>query len=279
MDGSETTTLSIITVNLNNKNGLEKTLLSVRSQTYKNYEHIIIDGGSIDGSKELIEKYVDSITYWVSEKDNGIYNAMNKGISKAKGTYCLFLNSGDFLIDASTLEQVFSLQPDAAIIYGNMMIDYGHGNTVLGKQPEKITFEFMMEATLWHPVSFIKNELLIKSNGYNEQYKIVSDYDFFIRTIIVENVTTQFIPVTVACFNTQGIGSSAQHEQLHLKERKDVIDRYFPSQVVASALRLNKLKQSPWLVFVERIKPHRILKFVFLNLYRIVNKIMNLLHW
>ncbi len=87
--------LSIITVNLNNKDGLQKTIDSVISQTFKDFEWIVIDGGSTDGSKELIEKYSDYISYWVSEPDKGIYNAMNKGIKVAKGDYLEFLNSGD----------------------------------------------------------------------------------------------------------------------------------------------------------------------------------------
>ena len=96
--------LSIITVNLNNREGLRKTAESVVSQTYKDYEWIVIDGGSTDGSKELIEQYAEHISYWVSEPDKGIYNAMNKGIRQAHGEYFLFLNSGDSLCDDDIVE-------------------------------------------------------------------------------------------------------------------------------------------------------------------------------
>jgi len=98
--------LSIITVNLNNKSGLQKTIDSVISQTYKDFEWIIIDGGSTDGSKELIEQYSQYITYWISEPDKGIYNAMNKGIVQAKGEYLQFLNSGDALYDKYVLDKI-----------------------------------------------------------------------------------------------------------------------------------------------------------------------------
>ena len=92
-------TLSIITVNLNNCDGLQKTIDSVVGQTFTDYEWIVIDGGSMDGSRELIEQYADCLAYWCSEPDNGIYNAMNKGISRATGEWLLFLNSGDSLFN------------------------------------------------------------------------------------------------------------------------------------------------------------------------------------
>ena len=113
-------TLSIITVNLNNRDGLLRTIESVISQTFKDFEWIVIDGGSTDGSKELIEQYADHFAYWVSEPDTGIYNAMNKGIKMAKGEYMQFLNSGDFLRSSTILYDVFSIMPKADIIYGNI---------------------------------------------------------------------------------------------------------------------------------------------------------------
>lgn len=100
--------LTIITINLNNKAGLQTTIDSVIAQTYKDFEWIIIDGGSTDGSKELIEKYTNYIKYWVSEPDKGIYNAMNKGIKVAEGEYLQFLNSGDSLFSNSVLSDIFT---------------------------------------------------------------------------------------------------------------------------------------------------------------------------
>ena len=96
--------ISIITVNFNDKIGLERTLESVFSQNFRNFEYLVIDGGSNDGSKELLEKNSEKINYWVSEPDKGIYNAMNKGISFAKGEYLIFLNSGDHLKNENSLE-------------------------------------------------------------------------------------------------------------------------------------------------------------------------------
>ena len=114
--------ISIITINFNNCKGLVQTLDSVAQQTYNNYEHIIIDGASTDGSKSIIEQYKNKnphVTYWVSEKDEGIYNAMNKGITHAQGQYLLFLNSGDY-IEPNILEQAATSLTGTDIIYGNL---------------------------------------------------------------------------------------------------------------------------------------------------------------
>ena len=100
--------LSIITINYNNREGLKRTIESVVNQTFTDFEWILIDGGSTDGSKELIEQYSNRFSYWVSEPDNGIYNAMNKGLRAAKGDYLQFLNSGDRLYNAQSLASCFS---------------------------------------------------------------------------------------------------------------------------------------------------------------------------
>ena len=99
--------LSIITINFNDREGLDKTIQSVINQAYKEFEYIVIDGASTDGSVDVIKKYADKLTHWVSEPDSGIYNAMNKGTQMASGEYCLYLNSGDFLAEDDVLERLF----------------------------------------------------------------------------------------------------------------------------------------------------------------------------
>src|SRR5688500_2837476 len=114
--------LSIITINLNNISGLIKNFDSVFEQTFKDLEYIIIDGGSTDGSKEIIEKNAAKFSYSVSEKDKGIYNAMNKGIVKEKGEYIYFLNSGDYLVNNEVIDKVFHETEDKDIIYGDVIV-------------------------------------------------------------------------------------------------------------------------------------------------------------
>jgi len=150
--------LSIITVNLNNAEGLRKTIESVVSQTYTDYEYIIIDGGSTDGCVEIIKQYEDKITYWVSEPDKGIYNAMNKGILKAKGEYCQFLNSGDWLIKESILHDIFSILPIADIIYGNEQTEKG-----IRTYPENPSFNFFSKKHFAIKLYLLRKNFLILS--------------------------------------------------------------------------------------------------------------------
>lgn len=113
--------ISVITVNLNNSNGLERTFKSLSSQTFKDFELIVIDGGSTDGSLDLIRKYSTLITYWVSEADKGTYHAMNKGIQAATGDYCFFLNSGDSLAGNTVFESLTKVKLWADVVSGNVL--------------------------------------------------------------------------------------------------------------------------------------------------------------
>ena len=252
--------LSVITINYNNAAGLEKTIESVIQQTYTDFEFIIIDGASTDGSVDVIKKYSEKISFWVSEKDKGIYNAQNKGVDKAKGEYCLFLNSGDYLISDDIIEKVFSKKHTEDIIYGDMMIDKGDGKLYCGKHPEEITFDFMMYTTMWHPVSFIKRVLFEKHGYYNEKLKITADYDFFLNMIIVHKASTKHIPEAISVFNTFGIGSDKKHKQLHEEERKLVQEKYFDKKEIAdSKIRVKKQRGnialvSDWLESFPGIK-------------------------
>ena len=121
---------SIITVNYNNKEGLRNTIESVIHQTYRDFEYIVIDGGSTDGSVDILKKYDQQINYWVSEKDSGIYNAMNKGISKAHGEYLNFMNSGDCFYALDNLERVAKYQYETDFIVGR---DYHYSEEKLTK--------------------------------------------------------------------------------------------------------------------------------------------------
>lgn len=262
--------LSIITVNLNNARGLEKTILSVIHQTFRDFEFIVVDGKSTDGSVELMHQHKAHINHGISEPDSGIYHAMNKGIKSATGEYCLFLNSGDYLVDENVLQKMLGQKPTEEIVYGDMIIDSGNGKTEYGKQPAEITFEFMMEATLWHPVSFIRRTLFERLGYYNEKNKIVSDYEFFLRAIIIEGLPTKYIPLPVAVFNLQGIGSSKEFDILHRQEKQAVQRNYFPTAVIATAQRLNALKSSREMEILGRIKRYPFLKKCLVALYGFV---------
>lgn len=236
--------LTIVTINYNNKDGLKKTVDSVVGQTYSQFEYIIIDGGSTDGSKEILDEYKHSIHFWVSEKDGGIYHAMNKGILAAHGKYILFLNSGDILYAANTLaKSISTLMLNYDFVYGNTFFDK-HGKRSFVSYPGKLSFSFFLTDSLCHQSTFIKRELF-KNSLYNETAKIVSDWEFFITKICRENKTTWHLDETVSVFDVSGASS----EQLAYNEfeRAAVVEKHFPAFVedykYIKALKLRRVKQ------------------------------------
>lgn len=218
--------LSIITINYNNKPGLEKTVESVMAQTWRDFEWIIIDGGSTDGSKNIIDELVknnkSNVSYWCSESDKGIYNAMNKGIAKANGKYVNFMNSGDCFHSPNTLDQVFNNFIEADIIYGDQY--FIHKDYVdLYRYPIKLTFHYFLLHSIGHASTFIKSSLL-KEEYYCEEYKIVSDWYWFFKKFI-EGKTYNHIDIIVSDFDFSGV-SNTNHE-INAKERQDVLSNLF----------------------------------------------------
>lgn len=173
--------LSIITINYNNKDGLQKTMDSVVSQKWHDFEWIVIDGGSTDGSKELIEQYQQHFSYWCSEPDNGVYNAMNKGIVKARGEYLNFMNSGDCFYDENSLcyfDKFYNSSID--VLYADADFYDKNGKLLLKMRlPSNIDVDFYMSnRNISHQSSFIKASLFEK-HLYDESYKLAADGDFF----------------------------------------------------------------------------------------------------
>lgn len=221
--------LSIITINLNNKDGLLKTIESVVSQNSNDFEYIVIDGGSTDGSVEVIKKYADKISYWTSEKDTGIYNAMNKGILKAQGEYCQFLNSGDYLVNNDVIKNITPYLNTNSIVYGNMLKllkDRVYKNGEI-KTNSMLTY---YTGTLNHSSSFIKKELFVKYGMYDEQLKIVSDWKFFLIAIGLNNELVKYMDEDITYFNMDGI--SNRDKSLDKLERRKVLEEIIPPNIL-----------------------------------------------
>lgn len=233
---------SIITINYNNKKGLQKTTNSVISQTFKDYEWIIIDGGSTDGSKELIEGYAQHITYWVSESDKGIYNAMNKGILQAKGEYLLFLNSGDWLIDSNVLEKVHSSLPKKDIIYGYVARTLNNELTNLTGflHKDDITISDLYFQTIPHQGTFFKKDLFEKYGYYNDSLKIVGDREFYIRTIIYGNASVKFLPLTISYSEEGGISATSKEYPI---EKQKVLQELIPPRIYTDMIHAISKKE------------------------------------
>jgi glycosyltransferase involved in cell wall biosynthesis len=196
--------LSIITINRNNVTGLEKTIQSVVTQTTTDFEYIVIDGASDDGSVDVIRKHADKITYWVSEPDSGIYNAMNKGIRKAQGDYCLFLNSGDWLIESETLANVFveiAGLPEAGVYYSDRMGTDGY----LSVTAEQYTIDNLLSGGPSHQNSLIKTKLFFEHEFYDERYKIIADSKFFVKEFCIYKSVSIHLKNMIALVDVDGI--------------------------------------------------------------------------
>lgn len=216
--------LSIITVNFNDAEGLERTIKSVITQTFQDYEFIIIDGGSTDGSVDVINKYVGYIDYWVSEPDGGIYPGMNKGLRQAKGEYLNFMNGGDRYHSSDVLEKIFALGSDADIITGNHS---ENGLRNVGK--EGVTMLDLYKWAIDHQASFIKRDIALR-HPYDEKYRIVSDWKFFIEALIFDNCTFYYTDTTVVDVDMKGISNI--NFELDKKEREAVLSELFPARVL-----------------------------------------------
>jgi len=273
--------LSIITINYNNKKGLEQTFNSLFSQTYQDFEYVVIDGGSTDGSKELIEQYQDKIHYWVSEKDNGIYNAMNKGIVKATGEYLQFLNSGDWLVDQTILSKVFEKPANEDIFYGNMNELLPNGKTKLAvplseNELTMANFNTNIRPTILHPSSFIKRKLF--ANGlYDENYRIIADIKFFIEMIIIKNCSVNYLPFTITNFNLEGLSSNRENWAKTIEERNRIFLEFLPPRILKDYDVYLQVKDSPLLKYLPMLEKtqglkHLITKIVelIINVYKVL---------
>ena len=307
--------LSIVTINFNNAEGLRKTLASVASQTYRDIEHIIVDGGSTDGSVEVINEYVNQcVMYdvlWVSEKDKGIYNAMNKGIEIALGRrvvndlnrstlcedknkgnnrselvedknhgigialgrrvvnadhtsnithntsqeslsdYVQILNSGDLLAAPDVTERMMaalhqtsnikhqtSVENRTAIFYGNMLKSYD-GKTIINRDtcggdmytPE--SFLYFYKGTLNHDCAYIRHDLFEKYGLYNEQMKICSDWEWYVRAIVIGGEKPVYTNIDVTIFDMNGVSESyGKNADIIKRERREYLESILPPSVL-----------------------------------------------
>lgn len=224
--------LSIITVCKNDAENLEKTILSVASQSFNDFEYLIIDGASNDNTINIINKYKSHISKFVSEPDTGIFNAQNKGISLSVGEYLCFLNSGDYFTNDEILRIAFDKSPDADIVYGDINYKFKNGLIYRKKSFKKLSqFKFLIES-LPHPSCFIKKSLFDKIGLMDENYKMTSDYEFFIRAIIKYKCSTQYIPIPIAVFNLEGLSSKYEHSDQAKTERINIHQKYIDQKIL-----------------------------------------------
>ena len=218
--------ISVITINYNNSSGLRHTIESVRSQSHTPLEYIIIDGGSTDGSIQAIKENSDFIGWWVSQRDNGVYHAMNKGIAKAAGQYILFLNSGDYFNNHDSLSTLLNEEPAEDIIYGDLLMRQDQ-HTWRKTHPDTLSFEYFLKDSLPHPASLIKRSLFETLGPYSEHYKIVSDWEFFMNAICKHSASYRHVPQPIVVFNEDGISSNSANDNLINAEKQQILSKQY----------------------------------------------------
>ncbi len=215
--------LSIITVNLDDRDGLARTLASIASQSLDDRELIVVDGGSTDGSVELIRASGALATEWISERDRGVYDAQNKGLARARGTYVLFLNSGDALAAPDALERLLTGPPEEAVVYGDALIAHDDGHREPWTFPDHLTFDYLMEETLPHPATAIRRSLFERLGPYDVSLRIAADYELFLKAIVMEGVSTRHVRYPIAVHAAGGTSwtdpAAAAAERRKVQER------------------------------------------------------------
>lgn len=250
--------LTIITINRNNATGLEKTMQSVLNQTCKDFEYVVVDGASTDGSVDVIQRFSQQFgdrIKWISEPDKGIYNAMNKGIRMASGDYLEFLNSGDCLVAPDVVGKMYmALEENGypSILYGNMLKDLPKG-VIRDKSfaGQKMTFLGFFTGTLNHSPAYIRRELFDKYGQYDESLRIVSDWKWYMQAIIFGSEKPVYTDLDVTLFDMNGI--SETNKELDRTERTKVLTELIPDTFLADynqwafpISQMKRLKRHQW---------------------------------
>ncbi len=223
--------LSVITV-CKNEPFIESTCQSICSQTNQNFEWIIIDGASDDNTLDIIKQYQERVDILVSEPDNGIYPAMNKGIKLARGKYLLFMNGGDMLYDEQTIAQVLPYldKGHADIFYGDSYrLFQNKQDCFIKTYPDELKKSFFLDNTLGHQSSFIKKDLFVKFGGYREDFKIVSDKE---KWLCFMDNGAEFAHLPFPCSRFRMNGISRLSTEALKQEKIKMLEKYYPKDLL-----------------------------------------------
>lgn len=233
---------------------------SVFAQNFPHYEYIIIDGGSTDGSKEMIEQNADKLAYWVSEKDKGIYNAQNKGIIKAKGDYLLFLNSGDFFMESFVTEFLIKNSEEKDIVYGDILYK-GNFEEKLVISPDILDLQYLFTNTIPHPCTIIRKSLFDNVGLYNEEIKICADWAFFLDSLVKYNATYKHLHKIITVYELGGISSQINSREQIEKERLNYLKEKYSlilhenQKVLVLEQKIKLLHKSRLIKYIQKIYP------------------------
>ena len=266
--------LSIITINRNNAQGLQKTMQSVISQTDNDIEYIVVDGASTDESVDVIKRFATQRPVrWVSERDKGIYNAMNKGIGMAQGEYVMILNSGDYLASPQVVQQMGQAlkangQPD--ILYGNMIKIWPNGKTHRDRQlGEQFTLFDFYKGTLNPDGTYIRRRLFEQYGLFDEGLKICSDWAWFLKAVGMGGTKPVHVDIDTLYFDMTGVSESGERSRQTIHdERQQVLRQTLPAPVLADydrycndILIMRRLRRHPWAFKLVRFVERCLFKF------------------
>lgn len=221
--------VSVITICFNSASCIERTIRSVIKQNSDNYEYIIVDGKSTDGTIEIIRKYDSYIAKWISEPDSGIYHAMNKGVAMATGDYCIFMNAGDAFFTDDVLERVMPhLDGKYAIVTGNQIYVSNNSYHHYGQHWRTVTLRSIFRGSLYHQASFIKRIDLLNT-PYDESLRMVSDWKLAHELLIQQNKSYKGIDINICLFDNDGVTN--RQVDLRTKECKKVLDSLYPEKI------------------------------------------------
>jgi len=256
--------ISIITVVLNGERHIEKTISSVINQNYERMEYIIIDGGSTDGTIEIIKKYQDEIDLWVSEPDNGIYDAMNKGIRYATGDLIGIINSDDCYLSGAieTVAKTSVAHPEADVFHGNMMYIQKSGIRQIWRSKNKLSKYKIYRMPVNHPTVFIRSSCYKKYGTYDDRYKFAADFDLILKYLIDYKVSFRYIDGILSIM--QAGGTSSELNYRNLKELEDILIKRKAPTLVILRCKIGYY----WLMYIEYIKKNKFIYSIFSLYYK-----------
>ncbi len=228
----ENLTFSIITICLNAEKSIERTIQSVLSQTYPHIEYIIVDGKSTDHTVGIIQNYRDRIAHFSSEKDEGIYDAMNKGVGRATGNFILFLNADDRLFHEESIASV----ADYMSQYLSSPIAVFHGNVLIYDEQKKsahiwkcgpVTRYSLYRRPIPHPATFYRKEAFRRNGLFDVSYRIAGDYEWLVRALIKNHFLFQYMDILVSVFYKGGTSTNKKNKELNEMEKRRVIASYY----------------------------------------------------
>ena len=245
--------ISVVTVSYNAVSTIEQTIISVLNQMYSNIEYIIIDGGSTDGTIDIIKRYDDKITYWQSEPDKGIYDAMNKGIQKANGEWINFMNAGDVFSSTMILQQMAdTLKSGVRILRGNIIRIYPKFRVKsVGVTVQKPGLMDMFDNTFHHQACLIQVSLFREFGLYSTDYKLCSDWKFFFDCVVLHNIRSQYVDLTVAHFKMDG--TSTNNSILYRKEQEHYLKNLYGVEQFHLLYELKIYRKSGLITFYYKV--------------------------